>query len=246
MQELQNKYYNLEKEKAFLEKDLKEKGKDSYKIDILKNNIKPILENLLHNIKMGRNNDIKSIENEIKRVYHDIETATPMYRNQWFRINLKEESELKINFDSGKIDRILTHENLLIKNTIDKRQPTHYFKNLPTQYNLDNQKEKISKTKSVTPLRVKNYDKSEYPLNNNAIATNNIKTTDNKNIYFDTHKSTSGLNNNSNKSIIEATLYENIKSNNTSMNSSGLNVGIKKTDLNKFLNFNKWKIFKSR
>ena len=189
---------------------------------------------------MGRNNDIKNIQSEIQSVYDDIlsslDSTNSLFSNQSLRMNINEESELKINFDSRE------QENAFSIVDINLKQPQFYFKNITSQVNLNHIKEKSIKTKSVTPLRTKDYDMSEFQQNSIANQANNIKLTNNIKVNFDIpEKKSTALDNYSSKTVNEGINYDNTNkvSNNNSLNSSVLNAGVKKTDLNKFLNFNK-------
>ena len=118
---------------------------------------------------------------------------------------------------------------------IKSKPPVHSIKNLQN-YNPNEVKESNSKTKSANPPRPKDFEKSNDSSDLSKLNPSvNIKV---GNVISEQKIQKAG--NLSSKSMIDGVYYDNLtnKSNN-SLNTSGFNLGSKKTDLNKFLNYNK-------
>jgi hypothetical protein len=118
---------------------------------------------------------------------------------------------------------------------IKSKPPVHSIKNVQN-YNSNEIKEINFKTKSANPPRPKDFEKSNDSVEHSKLNPNvNIKV---GSVISDQKIQKAG--NLSSKSMIDGVYYDNLTNkSNTSLNTSGFNLGNKKTDLNKFLNFNK-------
>ena len=217
-------------------------------LDLLRSIVKPRLENILHNIKMGINYDLKIIQNEVQSVYNEILASSG--RSNFMYINIifsdfEEEKHIKINFDLRKYEQIQSIQEIpLIKSNedINTNPPITFVKTLPIKLRFNHIKEKLSKRKSVSPFRTNEYDKFDEQDKRNFHQRYSKKLTDNINVSFEILDNKSqGQNNHTSKSVMDRVDNNEInsfKNENSSLNSSGLIAGNKKIDLNKF-KFNK-------